>query len=1077
MLQRFSTFCALMITCTAASIAAPPEDSLFSNLQPGTRFSLIDPMEVNSFLPVSGSGMDKPDTQGLPKGVAPKCGPTGIMFYGTGNKGYAKGTFKPDYPGISEITAMGAWIYLPENSNIKRIGFQIIDEQREGLFYLVPADWIGWKWVEVSMNSDKFEEAWPQKHNKKVDLPVRDASLVWFTHKKGKFSFGLDELCALTKSNPDKTYPEVRLIGNDNLPINSEYNGLLLLENPSDKDCNITVDLVFQQDSTNDNTPVPHPIYGKNISAEARSRTIVNGKKVADNTVVDGKTYTGYSSGWKKPVKSATQYIEFDNIRNITAIQWKGRDANNVRKVNISASTNGKDFTPVPGLQNLDFHKKWGLRELKLPAPFKAKVIKFDYIGKGDHRLAMPAEYYIYDGNTDEKMTIPNLGEKLAKKKLNITLPAGKYKLLPVSLPHKLTTGNYLLSAWISSGKYKKLINKHIFIEPKWLDDVSQSRFGLNGARPALTKLNRKLGIGWIRFENFKWLFTSSKPHQYSFTGKVKPWGLDFDRYMKTYRDAGLQVLPMMFLTPKWATIDKPEKFRGKYPLLPPKDPADYGEFAFQSVARYGSKTHPADKLKTDDKKSALNMINYFELGNEPNLNPRVGSKWPTWGAWAGTMSEFWEMFRYGAEAVKKADPNAKIVSPGWAGTDPADLDQMRTYTYKDGKHPIDFIDVISVHYYSGRVPPEIAMGDANNSKDNGVKFEKLLKRLKNWRDRHRPNAQIWMTETGYDTGGPIGTSEFTQAARLPRIVMLCLANGVDKIFVYRESGSTPTRHAAAGVLRNDFSVRPSWYTYATMIRQMDKIKAGVKLPYKDQNVRLQTWERNGEPVLTAWTITGTAKLNLELGPAIVTDAFGYQKKVNSTRELTLDEYPKYISGFKATSNFKQLCAHAEKQEKQREAQDKAAAKREVYLFSFGDSSTTLSEYIGRMRIYSTVKQDTLYTPKTGYGFVGKPAYKKAVKNWKRDQRCKTGLECVKDNIFKIDLKNGKYKVICEVDPGWKKVADLELKGVKNAPVKLHYTKNKTLDTVQVEVTNGFMTISCQDKFIIYWMKIEKLSD
>ena len=27
----------------------------------------------------------------------------------------------------------------------------------------------------------------------------------------------------------------------------------------------------------------------------------------------------------------------------------------------------------------------------------------------------------------------------------------------------------------------------------------------------------------------------------------------------------------------------------------------------------------------------------------------------------------------------------------------------------------------------------------------------------------------------------------------------LCLANGVDKVFVYRESGSTPPQHAAAG--------------------------------------------------------------------------------------------------------------------------------------------------------------------------------------------------------------------------------------------------------------------------------------
>ena len=65
------------------------------------------------------------------------------------------------------------------------------------------------------------------------------------------------------------------------------------------------------------------------------------------------------------------------------------------------------------------------------------------------------------------------------------------------------------------------------------------------------------------------------------------------------------------------------------------------------------------------------------------------------------------------------------------------------------------------------------------------------------------------MTETGYDSAGPFGTTEAIQAARLPRVVMLCLANGVERVFVYRESGSTPSMHACSGVLRDDFSREP----------------------------------------------------------------------------------------------------------------------------------------------------------------------------------------------------------------------------------------------------------------------------
>src|SRR5690606_1513331 len=109
-----------------------------------------------------------------------------------------------------------------------------------------------------------------------------------------------------------------------------------------------------------------------------------------------------------------------------------------------------------------------------------------------------------------------------------------------------------------------------------------------------------------------------------------------------------------------------------------------------------------------------------------------------------------------GAEAVKKADPHAVVVSPGFAGATAEIVDQLRLHTYADGVRPLDLVDVLSVHFYSGRTPPEIATADVNNAQGYEVSFVEHLKRLVEWRDRHKPGAPIWMTETGYDTGGPI---------------------------------------------------------------------------------------------------------------------------------------------------------------------------------------------------------------------------------------------------------------------------------------------------------------------------------
>ena len=143
------------------------------------------------------------------------------------------------------------------------------------------------------------------------------------------------------------------------------------------------------------------------------------------------------------------------------------------------------------------------------------------------------------------------------------------------------------------------------------------------------------------------------------------------------------------------------------------------------------------------------------------------------------------------------------------------------------------------------------------------------------------------MTETGYDSAGPFGTTEAIQAARLPRVVMLCLANGVEKVFVYRESGSTPSMHACSGILRNDFSRKPSWYTLRTMIRQLQGVGGGARrMPHPDQNVWLLEWDTGGKPLLTAWTVDGEARLGIDLGGCKVTDSFGGLAPLPNTAEL-----------------------------------------------------------------------------------------------------------------------------------------------------------------------------------------------
>jgi hypothetical protein len=119
-------------------------------------------------------------------------------------------------------------------------------------------------------------------------------------------------------------------------------------------------------------------------------------------------------------------------------------------------------------------------------------------------------------------------------------------------------------------------------------------------------------------------------------------------------------------------------------------------------------------------------------------------------------------------------------------------------------------------------------------------------------------------------------------------------------VFVYREKGSDPGLHAASGLLREDGSMKPSWFTYATLIRALDGASEGRRLAHADPNVRLYAWRRGGEVVLSAWAVEGEAALALDLGRCTLTDAFGARGEadVSKNKPLPLSAFPVYLTGF-----------------------------------------------------------------------------------------------------------------------------------------------------------------------------------
>jgi len=320
----------------------------------------------------------------------------------------------------------------------------------------------------------------------------------------------------------------------------------------------------------------------------------------------------------------------------------------------------------------------------------------------------------------------------------------------------------------------------------------------------------------------------------------------------------------------------------------------------------------------------------------------------------------------------------------------------------------------------------------------------------------------IWMTETGYDSAGPFGTTEAIQAARLPRVVMLCLANGVEKVFVYRESGSTPSRHACSGVLRNDFSRKPSWYTLGTLIRQLHDVGGSARrLPHTDENVWLMEWDAGGEPLLTVWTVDGTARLGIDLGACTVSDSFGGVSSLGGTADLQITTYPLYLRDVKTLTPLQRLRAESEQREVAQAARLERIAALRKYLFDFGST-----EHVGRNNIeghrtdYVPVLATAVWDKQRGYGF-DKKAFQDDDQSWMGGQKLDRDGTRVRDHVFRFRVAPGQYDLTIKVVP-FSDRGQLTVTGGEAGPLELAVEKKDPVKTLKIKVTGEAPVIDIQ---------------
>ncbi len=981
--------------------------------QEGRQVLLLNPMESSADIPVAGSWRMKQARALAVQDPAPKLGASALRFQGVAEIAGGKGDFSIADKPQGELYAAGLWIHLEPGANVKQVGLQAYDAEGEVLMYSIPGDWEGWRWVEFNLEEFAYTQAYTQKDkNQKLDQPVRGLHLFWFTKEPGPTALTVDEHVGLSRTTPAETVLSTRLFGEDTVEPGQSPRLAVLLSNFSDKPQSAQVSLLLRDNPELTELRLPHPTYGLNRAEGKSSILVVNDTQVDANSLTDGNPYTGVDQSIDKPgFKEAFHTLDLGGALTVRRLGYRAGDANWIWKMDVFASTDGETFTPVADLQNVEVHKRWDEQIIPVPTPFEARYIRLRYHHDGAWMgfLRTPVEFRVFDGVRPEDFAFPDGESPQVVAVEKVTVPARSYSWQPLSCP-PLSTGAHQGVVQVESDGHREWVARALFTMPAEIETLSpNSPFGLNGSSFDLFDINRRLGVSWIRWENLKWTFIADASDHFAFDGAIAPWRVSQDNYMAEYQKRGMRILSYTFQTPSWSTT-APEGTEKNRQGWPPKNYADYGEAMYQIAARYGTRTVPKDTLLTDDKKSGLGQIGVFQMWNEPNL---VG---PGWAPWVGSMNEYFEIFRLGAEGVKRADPKAVVSHAGLAGIGVGLVDTLRTYTYADGKHPLDFTDLITVHFYSGRQNPEVATRDPNANRtgrtiDGQPTFPEQIRELTDWRDRYAPGKPVWVTETGNDVGGPMGLGEREQAAKLPRVTMLHLACGVEKVFIYRERGSTASQHAGAGLLRNDNSLRPSWFTVATLIRQFEGVdlKSALRLDVGDPNVWAYLWTRSEKPFLTAWTVEGTASIQVSACRQV--DAFGAETALKDNATVNLSIFPVYLGDFTLDATWQARVNAAKEQERLRKESIKRDETRRAYLFDFGSTQHVGTLTLGTIRPYTAVMSTDQYDEQKGYGFQPGPASRDDVAHWIPDVRTKDNTRIRDNTTFRFKVVPGKYQL------------------------------------------------------------------
>ncbi len=330
-------------------------------------------------------------------------------------------------------------------------------------------------------------------------------------------------------------------------------------------------------------------------------------------------------------------------------------------------------------------------------------------------------------------------------------------------------------------------------------------------------------------------------------------WG-PADALVANAKATGIELCGGFWYFAPWATP------RGDTRSCPLKDIRDWSAYVGAAVARY-----------KDD-------IHVWEVYNEFNGSFSTSADKP---------KDYADLVVAAYAAAKAADPSARI------GLSCANFD-LGFFDSAIKAGAAGKFDFICVHPY------ENLGGLASGGEDGFLSMAGSMRKL--LADNHqRPDIGLWITEFGLQsTVAPDPAQDAHQAEILAKGYLLALAQGFERVCWFEARGPSYGHGTDFGVIRQDWTLRPSYQALTAMTHQL-----GAAPAYRGW-LDIQAggygfvFQGASGAVLAAWSSKGPRRTLTFTTPVTVSDLAGIATPLPAGQALTLAAAPVYVSGLPA---------------------------------------------------------------------------------------------------------------------------------------------------------------------------------